>query len=138
MRPNSIILFERLYLASLAIGLVNIVSSFDRTVAQFQANPAVAQLGWGGGTVMALSAFGIGISLLLWYFIARSPSAIAKWILVIFTALGLLGLPGQLASSGGMALALLVLVNLLQLAAVVMLFRADTKPWFAGEADTAD
>lgn len=137
MRPNSILLFERLYLASLVIGIVNLVMSYDRIVAQIQMDPAVAQLGWGAGAVVVMFVLGLAVSLVLWYFIARRGSSIAKWFLVAFTAIGLLSLPTTLANSNGPALIMAVVINVLQLAAVVMLFRADAKPWFSHKDTSA-
>lgn len=136
MRPNSIVLFERLYLGSLVVGVVNLVLSYERIVAQMQSDPAVAQLGWGAGAVIVMFSLGMAVSLVLWYFIARRGSSIAKWFLVAFTAIGLLSLPTTLATATGPALIMAVVINLMQLVAVVMLFRADAKPWFDHSAST--
>ncbi len=73
------------------------------------------------------------IQLLLWFFVARKGSDIARWIYVILFGLGLLGtllnvmrgtwldgIPGVVAA----------VCVLLQVAAVVMLFRPDSNTWF--------
>ena len=103
MRPTSIVLFERLFLLSLAIALVNGFLQYDALVAQVGNDPALAQLGWGSGAILVVMAISLLIPLLLWYFIARRASNIAKWILVVMTLLGLLFVnldPGQLGSLG--------------------------------------
>ena len=135
MRPTSIVLFERLFLLSLAIALVNGFLQYDALVAQVGNDPALAQLGWGSGAILVVMAISLLIPLLLWYFIARRASNIAKWILVVMTLLGLLFVnldPGQLGSLAGIAS---LAVTILQLVAIVLLFRADAR---AGLSDDAE
>ena len=122
MRPTSIVLFERLFLLSLAIALVNGFLQYDALVAQVGNDPALAQLGWGSGAILVVMAISLLIPLLLWYFIARRASNIAKWILVVMTLLGLLFVnldAGQLGSLAGIAS---LAVTILQLVAIVLLF----------------
>ncbi len=132
MRPKSIILFERLYLASLVIMVINFFWSFDGMVAQIQRDPAMGQLGWGASAMMAIFAASMAISLLLWFFAAHRRSVIAKWILVIFAVIGVFSLSRTFAALSGPHLIAPLLVTALQVAATVLLFRADAKPWFAG------
>jgi drug/metabolite transporter (DMT)-like permease len=83
-------------------------------------------------------AISLLIPLLLWYFIARRASNIAKWILVVMTLLGLLFVnldPGQLGSLAGIAS---LAVTILQLVAIVLLFRADARTWLSDDADDAE
>ncbi len=84
MRPPSIVWFERLFLLSLLIASIAMVTSFDTLVAQVEADPALAGLGWGRGAVIAISAISLLLPLVLWYFIARRASAFAKWLLVVW------------------------------------------------------
>ena len=138
MRPTSIVLFERLFLLSLAIALVNGFLQYDALVAQVGNDPALAQLGWGSGAILVVMAISLLIPLLLWYFIARRASNIAKWILVVMTLLGLLFVnldPGQLGSLAGIAS---LAVTILQLVAIVLLFRADARAWLNDAADDAE
>ncbi len=139
MRPKSIILFERLYLASLVIMAINFFWSFDTMVAQIQRDPAMGPLGWGGGAMIAIFAASMAISLLLWFFVARRGSAIAKWILVIFAVIGVWSLSNTFTEISSAQLIAPLLVTVLQIAATILLFRADAKPWFAGNVqDEAD
>lgn len=131
MRPKSIILFERLYLASLVIMTINFFWSFDGMVAQIQRDPAMGSLGWGEGAMIAIFAVSLTISLLLWFFAAHRKSVIAKWILVIFAMIGLVSLFGTFGSVSAVQLIAPVLVTALQTAATILLFRADAKAWFA-------
>ena len=138
MRPTSIVLFERLFLLSLAIALVNGFLQYDALVAQVGNDPALAQLGWGSGAILVVMAISLLIPLLLWYFIARRASNIAKWILVVMTLLGLLFVnldPGQLGSLAGIAS---LAVTILQLVAIVLLFRPDARAWLSDDADDAE
>lgn len=139
MRPNSVILFERLYLASLAIMAINFFLSYDGIVAQIQRDPAMERLGWGAGMAISIYAVSLAVSLLLWFFAAHRRSVIAKWILVIFAVIGVLSLSGTFSTISGTQLIAPLLVTALQVAATILLFRADAKSWFAGNGqDEAD
>ena len=52
MRPKSIILFERVFLASILFTAIDAYLSFDDTLAQMQRDSAVVALGWGAGVLM--------------------------------------------------------------------------------------
>lgn len=70
MRPASIIRFDQLFLGSIALGIGNTILSYNSTMAELEADPAVAELGMATpGFLIGASAFGFAISLLLWYFI---------------------------------------------------------------------
>lgn len=134
MRPTSIAQFDRYFLASLALGLINSVLSYRANVALLEADPALAQTGFGSGFVVTVVLFALGIPLLLWYFISRRASNIAKWILVVMTGLGLpLMIPTlpDMAERGGPTLFITVVLTALQLLAISYLFRQDARDWLA-------
>lgn len=135
-RPQSIATFERCYLGAVALGLVNNALNWNNMQEQMAATPNSELLPvW---FLPATIGFGVLIALLLWYFVARRASVVAKWIVVVFFAIGLLGLPGIIngVTTGLVAplMGILALVALtLQTMAVWMLFRPDAKLWFAGQ-----
>jgi uncharacterized membrane protein len=133
-RPQSIIWFERLYLALIAIGLLNAVlrwSSMQEMIAQ-QPNSAVLP-DW-----FLPMTLGIGflINILFWYFIARRGSNVARWIYIVILVIGVLGL--ILSAVMGTLFAnqvngVIGLINTgLSLACGWLIFRPDAQPWFAG------
>lgn len=134
MRPSSIVTFDRLYLVALLLGLVNSVMSIDRLRARIEAMPELHAVGIGSGFVYASMAIGLAISLLLWFAVAYRRSVVAKWVLVAFTVLAILNLPGALRQlgSGGLGVMVSVAVEVLRLVALSFLFRTDAKAWFAG------
>jgi hypothetical protein len=137
MRPPSIVMFERLYLASVASGLLTYIVGYEALANDLMSDPGVAELGLGSGLVTGVIVVSLTISVLLWFFIARKASTVAKWILVVLTAIGLISIPATLAGPLD-ALALLGLASTaLSIAAIVFLFKEDAKAWFAGEG-TAD
>ena len=139
MRPNSIVTFERLYLGSLALGILNFFLSFDQMKAAMAAEPGIAKVGFGSGMLIGVFVVSLLISLLLWFFIARKASNVAKWILVVFTAFGLLGLPNvisQLSTTPGLTPVLALVITIIQLIAVYFLFRPDAAAWLKGAAPT--
>jgi hypothetical protein len=135
-RPQSIVTFERCYLGAIALGLANNAFNWSNMQEQMAATPNSELLpDW---FLPATIGVGLVITLLLWYFVARRGSVVAKWILVVFFAIGLLGLPAIITGmSTGLITPLMAIVGLATLAlnavAVFMLFRPDTKPWFAGQ-----
>jgi hypothetical protein len=137
-RPISIVWFERCYLGSVVVGLINSMLSWDATVAKMSESPAAAQLGPSFMANMLIGGmlFGVLISLLLWYFTARKGSVVTKWIITVFFALGLLGLVmGAMRGSvpHGLVGVVVVVTWVLSAIAVWQLFKPDTKLWF-GEA----
>ena len=125
MRPPSIVLFERLYLGGLAIGLIN--------SAILISNASESELAGEGPSFFAIVGTALVISLLLWFFVARRRSNIAKWILVALFAVGIIGLPAILTEGAfDLSDGLTVATWLLQAAAIVMLFRPESAEWFKG------
>ena len=130
MRPTSIVIFERLFWASILLGLLITYLSWDATVADVQLQPDV-QLGQ--GFVAAVAVVGLAIQLVLWYFIARQPSLVVKWIFVVLFALGVLGVIFNFISGaalGEISTILTILAYVLRGLATWMLFRPDARIWF--------
>ena len=149
MRPKSIELFEKVYLGSIVIGLINTALSWSQVNALMN-DPRVQATGMGTGTLVLGVIVGILIPLLLWYFIARRASNVAKWIYVVLTALGLLSLLNSLAVNVSLAPKDLTLIVatvsvLFQVYGAWLLFKPDAVAWLEskgangpGDPDTFD
>ena len=143
MRPASMLLFDRFFVSSLVVGLINSATSYSDNLAMVKADPASAQLGFGASFIITVTIFGLGIPLLLWFLISRRASKVAKWILVVMTVLGFLAMIPALPifmQRSGPGPFLIALVTVLQLIAVALLFRNDARVWFAsgGEVSESD
>ena len=140
MRPVSIIYFERLYAAALAIGLVSMVFFWELTMADVRSQPGVG-LPPGLVDAIAYAVIGAGylIALLLWFFIARRASSVAKWIWLVLFGLSVLGVVVQMAAGPEIeaSLAVDIVVTLIEAIAAWMLFRPDARAWFAGRPASA-
>ena len=137
MRPPSIVNFERLFLAALALGMAGLVVGYEAMTAQLAREPALLQLGIGGSeVVIGTSAAWLAIYLLLWFLITRKASNVAKWILVILSAVGAIFYLPALTGRWDLGLLLNVAYYALELAAVACLFRADAAAWLKGKLDT--
>lgn len=142
MRPKSILWFERLYLGAWLVGLLNTVTNWNAVLASAMAQANVAQFDDSfvrlyQGSVVA----GQIIPLLLWFFTARMGSVIAKWIVVVVTAVGLVGFLYTLVRGGFpvSVIGVLAAVTLaMKVGAVVMLFRPDAQDWFGETVDDAE
>lgn len=133
-RPQSIVNFERFYLGAFLLGLINTLLSWRATQATLDASPTAEM--FGNWFLPLTILFSVAVTLLLWFFIARQGSAVAKWIATIFVAFGLISLLFTLSAGtfpSGIGGILAIIATILQLIAVTFLFRADTRPWF-GEA----
>ncbi|EZP52650.1 hypothetical protein [Sphingomonas sp. RIT328] len=140
-KPPSIARFEQFYWASVILGLVNAGLNWSKSQAVLAANPMLAKATW---FLPASQVLGLTIAVLIWYFVARRPSVIAKWVQVVFAALGAFGLLSALAllamgrSAMSAQIALGFVANMLYIAAAVMLFKSDARLWFGEGLDEDD
>lgn len=131
MKPHSIGIFDKLYLGSLAIGLINVFVGWDTRMAELEAT------GYGITFMLITIAMGYGIGLLLWYFISNRASNIARWIFIALTALGLVFLPFSLFDLPTLEILLAVVVTGMQLVAIYYLFKPDAKLFFENRGQGA-
>ncbi|QAY75958.1 hypothetical protein [Sphingosinicella sp. BN140058] len=126
MRPRSILIFERLFLASLAIGLVQAWLGWDALVGRAAAD--------GHGLGMVLTLLGLtfftlaGLALL----VSRGRQASAKWVLTLLCALGLPLVLASLRRGSIVGSHPLALVQAgLQVASLLPLFTGEARRWLA-------
>lgn len=143
MRPVSIQRFELAYLGSILVWAVNAALGWqiqkDAIDARFAAMPGMAS--WGLPLLIGITAIAAIVPLLLWYFVARRGSVVAKWIVVALFVLSVAALPMTLAgfrTTGLLPAALNLVIFLLNAVAVWMLFRPDARAWFGAPAVPAD
>ena len=140
IRPRSIRLFELLFLGALLLTLVGTVLVWPSLLEQAAVQAQAARLGSGAlATIAGVSvAFVVLVELLLWFFIARRASVIAKWLLVLFTAYNVYSLVGTVqagAEWSTVAGILSAVALLMQVIAVLLLFTPDARAWFDGEPE---
>lgn len=143
MRPKSILLFERIFLVYVLVGLASGIWSMLH-VSSFM--PA----GMPQPMMAAMPAFMIGgvigtlvVDLLLWFFIARRGADVARWIFVILFALGAVGVLRSLFGHPQIVLpAMVMLISAVRLVldgiCTALLFRPDAARWFKGERTPGD
>ena len=128
MRPQSIRLFEMVYLGAIASSLLAVAPTWNNTVLRFES------LMPGSGMTLAAIAFAISfaLSLLLGWLIARRAANLAKWVLVVLTAIGLFGfITSQFVATvpKDFNFAVSAVTNLLSVIAVWLLFKPDAVAW---------
>ncbi|MEI6640804.1 MAG: hypothetical protein WCL10_02130 [Novosphingobium sp.] len=136
MRPISIIRFEQVYLAGMAVlGLhmgVNYSTLALRTL----------EMGSDINILLTGYLFTSVIAFLFWFFIARRASNVARWILAALVTIGLIDLFRfvLVASVFGPVFALTALMRVLLCVAVFFLFRRDATEWLRskGQQDPVD
>ncbi len=140
-KPPSIARFEQFYWASIILGLINTALNWQTSQAVLAASPMLANAGW---LLPTMQVIGLVIGILLWFFIVRRPSVVAKWVQVVFAAFGVFGvlsalfLVGTGRSPASVQVILGLLANILYIAAAVMLFRPDAKVWLGEGLDDDD
>jgi hypothetical protein len=135
VRPKSIVQFDYIYLAIIALGLVGSALSWDELLASVSVQRMVAQMGTAPlyGTILVVTL----LQLLLWYFIARRGSVVAKWVFVVYAGASLVFSAYSLAVNGAISAAVGVVsvaTLVLQAIAIWLLFRPDTPAWFGEDA----
>lgn len=137
-KPDSMKKFDLLYLGSLAVGLIGLALGWDGLVeqmnAEFVAQGLEPESGFATGAIIGGFVLGIGISVALWFLVSIVRIEFVKWILVLFTAYGVLSLVGGIALAGFDPIQISGIIStLMSIAAVWMLFRPDSKEWFAAK-----
>lgn len=139
MRPSSIITFERAYLFSLFIGLIESLFTWGAGIERLEASPEFRSIARPFMIVVLVAGFGIGV--LLWYLVARRASTITKWFLVVLTVIGVAATLIEL-STGGVPLDATLVVSLVATAltifAVIQLFRPDAIAWLRAGGRVTD
>jgi hypothetical protein len=134
MRPASIVLFGRFYLASIALAFAyGILSALGLATALRNADVAP-------GTMPLLSVVVAGVTvlikLLLWYGAGRRRWMVARWLIVILFVIGAFTVLRSFAFYlrwGPLILIPLATGLLLQGIAIFWLFRPDSSAWFRRE-----
>lgn len=131
VRPKSIILFEWLYLASLLLGVAATAMTWSDNMDSMQAVQVERMF---GPLLVPLSVvFIYSLWVMLWYGVARARSTIARWGVVLFTALSVLSYAARLIDGSAfdsMSAVVVLFSMLFGVAAAVMLFRPDASAWF--------
>ena len=140
-KPPSIVRFEQFYWGSVILGLINTALNWNTSQGMLAANPILANAPW---FLPLTQIIGLAIAVLLWFFIVRRPSVVAKWVQVVFAAFGAFGLLSALflvataRAPIGTQVVIGLIANILYIAAAVMLFKPDAKVWFGQGLDEDD
>jgi hypothetical protein len=132
LRPKSIVTFEMLSLAAVALGIVLTYLTWDALVAQARS----AVLGSGiEAAVAILACVYVAILVLLILLASRRASNVARWLLALIVVVELVfTLPSLGATLAAGTIGLVSTLQLLMMTvAVVLLFLPASRPWFRGE-----
>ncbi len=135
MRPKSIVYYEYAYLGSVLLGMAVTAMTWTANNDTQEVEQIHAVLG--ASFLPIFYVFIYTLSLALWYFTARVPNLIAKWIVVGWFVLSLIGF-GLALSAGNLPNdvpgLIAVVAIVLNAVAVYLLFRPDATAWFGRRA----
>ena len=124
VRPRSILLFERLFLSTLAIAIVQAAAGWDELVRRAEAE---GRGPLGVAAVIGLTLFTMGALVLL---VSRGRLRWAKWLLVVLCAIGVPFFLAGLAAGKVAGWEPLALVQAaLQVASLGFLFTREARDW---------
>jgi hypothetical protein len=128
-RPESIRRFEGLFYLGLMVSAAN-------AWARAANADALAYRTWSGpGYILRDLAISTGLNLLFLWLIAHRGSNAARWIFIGLVALGLIATVARAAHAldyGALSFALSLAQYLLCAIEIILLFRPDSRDWFAG------
>jgi hypothetical protein len=134
MRPQSIVMFERLFLAALALSVLTFALGYETIMASVTADPTMRQAGLGSGFLIGALAVEYALYLALWYLIARRGANWAKWVFLLVLAISLTSLPRAFGSDLSLTVLLGLAVQVLRILSAVYLFRPDAAAWLRGDS----
>jgi len=130
MRPRSIVAFERLLVVALALDLLINLASWSA----FPAQLAAKGLPTSPVLILLLCLFSPALGAVFLYFVGRRGSNVARWILTVLVALGVVGFVVILAADFRAAatplFAATATSEVLKVIAVTRLFTAEAARWF--------
>jgi len=132
MKPASIRKFDWLYLGSVVIGLLGVALNYGAISSATEADLAgQGHAGMGMGILIAGVAFGIAISLALWFMISILRIGLAKWLLVILTAWSVVTSGVAIATTFDATMVWGLVSTVMTVLAIWFLFQPDATEWFA-------
>ncbi len=141
MRPVSMQWFSRLFLATVALGIVSTVVNWPTLMVNLAAHPVLARSGT--GFLVGSMLVGAAINMLMWYFITLRASNVARWIWIVLAVIGLPASVGAVLNHGPvpsplMVTAIIGISLVLNVANLILIFRADSRAWFATRGNVID
>jgi hypothetical protein len=133
MKPDSIIWFDRLYIGIVATNLASMLLLLPVIDQRLLNNPQAAAVGIGLEFLFGLAISVMIFSLILWFFVSRFRSNIAKWLVALllihssWTGLVNIASVTDLTLATG---ALNFLHSVLGILTLYALFTSDSRAWF--------
>lgn len=127
-RPRSILWFERLFVASVVSSTIDLFVHWEDYAFDEEFDAQGQQIY--AAVIMLGIVVSYAVQIALWYFAAYRASNIARWILVMLTALSLSGIAIYIQDYSGSELVFLIVTQSLVLASILCLFLGGSREWF--------
>ncbi|MDG6079480.1 hypothetical protein E3U23_09770 [Erythrobacter litoralis] len=135
MKPTAIKRFDWLYLGAIVLSTVATFINYDSLMAQMEAELATS----GAESVSSIAliggfAFGIVVSLALWFLVSVLRIGLVKWIIAIFAGWGAVSFVLSMLQTGfDVSLVLGAIAVIMNVAAAALLFTPEARAWFASK-----
>ena len=140
-KPDSMKKFDLLFWGSMALSVIGLVLGWASMQDAMAAEMAEVDGALGEGAMQGIVIIGfivgIGLYVGLWFLISILRIEFVKWILIALVLYGLVTMPAGFEMAGGLGIEHIpgILSTVLLLLAIWMLFRADSRAWFAAKQD---
>jgi hypothetical protein len=132
--PRSIVWFERLYLGSLFLGVIQ--AALEWTTLSGELEFSSDMFGSGAESIVSFVLLALvvvivaGLSFCLWYYIVRKPRTLAKWVFVILSGFDVVVTPFFIMEVPPLDMLLTIAITIMDASAIFLLFRPDAIQWF--------
>lgn len=132
MKPASVKKFDWLYLGSVAVGLLGVALNYQDLVAAADAEMAAQGVEgmMSGGLLIVSLAFGVSISLALWFLVSVLKIELAKWVIALFTGWSVVSYIASFDTRMDLSIVSGLVSTAMTIAALYYLFQPDAKAWF--------
>ena len=135
MKPQSIKLFDYFYLGSVFLGLLGFISGYPSAKAQLAAQSAESGIAVPPSVLIGGYVLGLVIGLVLWFLVSKRRWVIAKWAIVFFFLISLIGVGDYFGGPMRLHIIYGLLALIAQAVAVGLLFRGDAIRWLGQKPD---
>lgn len=129
-RPQSFKNFDRLYLGSIAVGVIGALLTFGE-LSDLMATEMAGQgmESASDGLLIGGLAFGVAVNLALWFLVSVLRIGLVKWVLAVFVAYAAIMFVISISAQSPISMVFAAASNAMAVASMWFLFRPESTAW---------